>query len=257
MIQLGSEFIDTAPLWAFILLFSRFTGLFFALPGIGTEAVPPPFRFYAAVIMSFVVSLTGVKAPEAKGALEQMLMVFSELSLGFALGLIPTFILGGLAVAGQVISGAIGLGQANMIDRSLGVNVALLAKLKMSIATVVFLMLDGHHLLIRVAAGVPGELGLGLMRNYADAAQLFTEQLIQSFELAAMVSAPILVTTLITQFIFGLLTKFVPQVNIFIVSLPLGLLIGFFIIAHGLAGFVNLVIRHFAGMEESILRLMS
>jgi flagellar biosynthesis protein FliR len=256
MIQVGSEMLDYLPLWTFLLLLTRFSGLLLVLPGVGTDYVSPPFRFYTAIAIAFVISLTGVQAVEAKHTAEAILMLSSEFLLGFAIGAVPSFILGGLAVGGTLVSGAIGLGQANMIDRSLGVPVALISKIQVLVATVVFLTLDGHHMILRAASGIPGELGLGMLQNAPETAQVFQECLVNSFHLAVMVSAPILVTTLITQFILGLITKFIPQVNIFIVSLPLGLLVGFYIMEYSLAGLINEVVREFGAMDEYLIRLM-
>ena len=120
MLQVGSQLFDVMPLWTFSLLLMRFTGLMLGLPGLGTNQVAVPFRFAAAAVLSVAVLLSGVRASEPAHMAELVMMMMSELTLGYAFGFIPSFVLAGLAVAGQTISGAIGLGQANMMDRSLG-----------------------------------------------------------------------------------------------------------------------------------------
>ncbi|MCB0324001.1 MAG: flagellar biosynthetic protein FliR [Bdellovibrionales bacterium] len=255
MVQLGSDLVDLTPLLAWVLLLCRFSGIFFAIPGIGTEEVPPTFRLFGAVSISAALMFTGATAPQPAHLGELLLMIGSELTLGYLIGSMPAFVLGGLAVAGQVIAGAIGLGQANMIDRSLGANVSVLARLDMMVATAVFLAIDGHHAILRSACGVPGELGLGLWRADAGTAQLLTSQLVSSFELALRVSAPILVTTLVTQFVLGLITKFVPQVNIFIISLPLSVIVGLYLMAYTFDGVARHTMHEFEQTEELVGRL--
>lgn len=250
MVQFGSEILDLNPVLVWILLMSRFGGVFLSLPGVGTEEISPTFRLWAGITISIALTFTGVTAPEPAHAGELMLMIAAEFSLGYLLGSIPAYIMGGLAVSGQVVAGAIGLGQANMIDRSLGGSVSVLARLNILVATVVFLMIDGHHIILRAAAGTPGELGLGLWRSDIETARILQDQLVTSFELALRVSAPILVTTLITQFVLGLITKFIPQVNIFIISLPLSVMVGLYLMAYTFDGLAKFTVIEFAKIEE-------
>ena len=256
MIQIGSNFLDFSPIWTFFLLLARFGGMLSSLPGIGTEQISTAFRFWPSVALALVVSLTGVQGAPASGIETGTIMIFAEFTLGYALGSIPAMVLGGLSVAGQVSAAAIGLAQANLIDRSLGTNVSVVAKLYTLTATMVFLLLIGHHIIIRAGAGIPGQLGLGVMTSAEEMAQVLLHGLSNSFELAVMIAAPILVTTLITQFILGLITKFVPQVNIFIVSLPLGILVGLFLMEHNMGQFINLIQQQFAGMDQAIARVL-
>ncbi len=250
MIQLGSDILNLNPILVWILLMSRFSGVFLALPGVGTEQISPAFRLWAAITLSIGITFTGATAPEPAHLGELILMIGAEFSLGYLLGSIPAYIMGGLAVSGQVVAGAIGLGQANMIDPSLGGSVSVLAKLNTLVATVIFLAIDGHHIIIRAASGNPGELGLGLWRADVEIATILQAQLVSSFELALRVSAPILVTTLVTQFVLGLITKFIPQVNIFIISLPLSVMIGLYIMAYTFDGLAQFTVKEFAKIEE-------
>lgn len=252
MIELGSEILDLNPILAWVLLITRFGGIFFALPGVGTEEVSPIFRLWAAITIGMSIIFSGAKAPEPAHLGELILMIGSEFTLGYLLGSIPAFIMGGLAVSGQVVAGSIGLGQANMIDRSLGGNVSVLARLNIMVATTVFLLIDGHHAIIRAASGNPGELGLGLWRANLDTSAILLNHLVNCFELALRVSAPILVTTLITQFVLGLITKFVPQVNIFIISLPLSVIVGLYLMAYTYDGLAEYTVDEFAKIEEIV-----
>ena len=252
MVSFGSEFIDFAPLWTWILFMTRFTGVFLGIPGVGTEQVPASFRLWPAVLISLGLTLTGIRAPEPTQIGEMLTMLGSEISLGYLLGALPGFVLGGLAVSGQVIAGAIGLGQANMIDPSLGGNVSVIARLKTMIATAVFLIVDGHHVIIKAASGIPGEAALGLFRPGYDTANILVDQLVLSFEFALTIAAPVLVTTLVTQFVLGLITKFVPQINIFIISLPLSVFVGLFILSFSFPQIAQHTQEQFTSLQETI-----
>lgn len=249
--------VDYTNLWAWFLIFVRLEGLMVSLPGIGTDQVPGTFRNALALALSFSLAMTGLKAVIPETAAEGGLMIACEFILGYLIGAIPSYIISSLAIAGQTTSGAIGLGQANMIDPSLGESIAVLARLGMLVGTVVFLTLDGHHILIRAASSTVGDIGLGVFRPDASTAKLLMERFSRAFELAIVISAPILVTLLVTQFVLGLITKFIPQVNIFIISLPLTIGIGLYITEFTFPGVANHMREEFAMIPEFLSRLFT
>jgi flagellar biosynthetic protein FliR len=159
-------------------------------------------------------------------------------------------IIGGIAVAGQVTTGAIGLGQANMMDPSLGGQVAVLARAQSLVAGVIFLVIDGHHTVIRAAANTLGDIGIGMFRPNENVAMLIIERFAHTFEVAVSVSAPILVTVLVANFVLGLITRFVSQVNIFIISLPLTIIMGLYITVYTTTGLVDHLIVEFLSLEQ-------
>jgi len=244
--------IDYTAMWTWFLVLMRVGGLLISLPGIGTKQVPIRFRGAAGIMIALSVALSGARADAPANMIDGGFMIFGEFTLGYLLGLIPALIISGLAVAGQVTTGAIGLGQANMMDPSLGANVAVLARVESLIATMIFLAIDGHHIFIKACLGTAGDIGIGMFRPDMATAEILLERLSASFELAVIVSAPILVTILVTQFVLGLITKFVPQVNIFIISLPLTIVVGFFIFGSTLPELSGQLISRFAEMEELV-----
>lgn len=258
----GSEFLagnlqlDFTVYWTWFLLFTRMSGLFNALPGIGTDQVPASFRLMPAMVLSACITLGGIRAHPAQSLPEGALMVGSEYALGYVLGFVPQLVIGGLTVAGQLVSGAIGLAQANMLDISLGESISLLSHLKAQLATLIFLAMDGHHIIIRAAAGAGSEIGLGGFRPDGETFQILFHRFVESFHLAIVVSAPIIVSALLTQFVLGLVTKFVPQMNIFVISMPLTLIAGLYIVTTTFPGFFRHTEREFGKLEETLSSLL-
>lgn len=242
--------LELNSLWVFFLVACRLLALFYLLPGIGTDMVPEQFRYFFVVLISFILALflPAQKMPEQ---LHQILLVMaSEFTIGVVISLFPTIVLGGLSVSGQIVSGVIGLGQANMIDRSLGESVSVIAKFNSLLGTLIFLSINGHHVLLKAISHRLGEVVFAGDFNFTRVIELLSESFSASFELAIVISAPILIATLISQFILGLITKFVPQVNIFIISLPLSIMMGFYIIDHTMDPFRDRTKEQFEKLEE-------
>jgi len=248
--------IDYAPLWTGFLLFCRFSAMLVSLPGIGARMAPETVYVFIAIGMATAYTMVAPPAADPQNLGIGFLMIASELLLGYLIGAIPLFITSSLAVAGQITSASIGLGQANLIDPSLGESVAILARLQLLIGTLLFLIIDGHHAIIRAASGLLVEIPVGVFSPNGDVAAILVSQFGSAFQLAITITAPILVTVLLTQFIFGLLTKFVPQVNIFIISLPLTIGLGLYIIQFTFPGMTSNLFKHFSEMEEVAGRIM-
>lgn len=249
--------LDFTALWAFLLILSRLAGVFSTLPGIGSESLPRTPRFIAAMIIAITPVAAGLRVELPENIVHAGFAVGVEFVLGFLLGSIPQYIISSVAVSGQVVAGVIGLGQANMIDPSLGESVSVIARMQSFFATIVFLILNGHHIVIRVATGVLADIQLGAFRPGTGVAELLLDRMAETFTLALIVSAPILVTVLVAQFVLGLITRFIPQVNIFIVSLPLSVLMGLYIIGFTFSGETGHLIAQFSKLEELLVRIVT
>jgi len=225
------------------------------MPAIGGNQIPRVFRVIFTFCLAVLITASGARCALPTSLANGFVLLISEFLLGLALGLIPAIIINGVGVAGQVVSGSIGLGQANMMDRSLGTQVAVLSRLQVMLATVVFLLIDGHHVVIRAASGLLGNMPVGGFTPDFQTLYLLLYSLKQSFEFAVALATPMLVTALIVNFVLGLITKFVPQMNIFIISLPIGILVGFYLIAFTAGGLRDLFIGTFNDMNYLIVRL--
>ena len=253
MFEFDINSLDLAPLWAWGLLFVRISALLHMLPGIGTDQVPIPLRFGLSFTLCFVLTTArGMTAPIPENVAQATMMIITEFMLGYLFGAIPALILDGVAIAGQITDSSIGLASANIIDPSLGQSVTILARTQSLLGTVIFLSIGGHHVVLREVLFPVGDSGLALFNSGPVAAEIFLDRFAQAFELALTVSAPIMATVLLTQFTLGLLTKFVPQLNVFIVSMPLSLLVGLYIVAYSLPE-LSLQIQNAYDYTENII----
>lgn len=247
--------LDFTFLWTWVLLFTRFGAIFYLLPGLGTDQVPENFRLFPALILSVCVVLGGAQAHVPATIAEGGMMLIVEFLLGFAFGLVPQLTLGGLTVAGQLVAGALGLAQANMIDVSLGESVSILSRIKAQVAILIFLFMDGHHTVLQAAAGITADVGIGMFMPNMNTFQILMERFADCFELALIVSMPVIVAGLLTQFVLGLVTKFVPQMNVFVISMPLNILAGLYLVVATMYGLAHHSYADLSYLEETLARI--
>ena len=248
---------DFVPFWTWFILFVRFSGVFSSLPGIGTEEVPLVYRVPLVIIIAVALTLSGASAVIPTSIAEGVLILAVEFLLGYLLGVVPAIVISGLSLAGHLSATSIGLNQASVIDPSLGEHVTTLGRIQTLLGVALFLAIDGHHSVIRAAADISTDVGLGLFRPGDATAELFLQRIIQSFHLGIQIAAPIIVVSLISQFILGLVTKFVPQINVFIMSTPLTILVGLFVFGFTLPEMVRHVDMEYNSIQEVLGRFMT
>jgi flagellar biosynthetic protein FliR len=103
---------------------------------------------YAVLIAALVAP--SLPAPPVESLLSGagVLMGIREIGVGLILGFVVQMAFGAAVFAGQAISMTMGLGFAMAVDPQNGVQVPVISQLYVIVATLLFLALDGHLLLI-------------------------------------------------------------------------------------------------------------
>jgi len=252
---LSDQVFDLAGYWTWLLISVRAATILTVLPGIGTSEIPAVFRGLLSIILAYAVTLSGVRAPEPSNLAEAGLMIGCETILGFVLASVPMLIIQSLSIAGQVVSGAIGLGFPSMLDPSTEHSVPVLSRIQTLVGTLLFMVVDGHHVVIRALGATGPDSQIGMFRPGMDIAQLYLERFIAMFELSIVCAGPVLVAAILAQFVLGLITRAVPQVNVFIISLPLTIGLGLYLTIFNLPGMVDKMVDEFSGLEEVVTRI--
>jgi flagellar biosynthetic protein FliR len=222
-------------LLAFLLALGRVGGLLLLSPILGSRIAPVRVRaalaFFLAVTMLPVLPAEAANDLARDGGVVRLCGAAAlEITIGFGIGLVAQFFLAGAQMAGQLSGVQMGVGIANLIDPQTHEHITSLAQWQNLMALLVFLAIDGHHLLIRALAesfallpiggGFPAAEGLG--RVLALAGGIFV--------IALKIAAPVLVLLLLVNGVMGVLSKLIPQMNVFIVGFPLNVAAGLFVL---------------------------
>lgn len=249
--------LSSDAVWTFLLLTTRYMTFFMAVPGIGDGARGLAVRG-SAIFMFSVLSLQS--SPHAKLPTDWALMTlafFSEGALGFIVGLLPRLIVAGAQMAGQLASTSMGLGSAALFDPTSGSSIADIARIYGDLVVIMFLLLGGHHVLIHALAGLNSTLvpGTFIVSEHGIASIIDIGAAV--FESGVLISAPVIVALLLTQFVMGILSKAVPTVNVFIVSFPITIGIGLGLTILGLADFAALIKPEVLSIERLVHEILT
>ena len=213
--------------WPFV----RISALLMASPLFGARTFPVRQRILLAMLVSILVAplLPAVPAIQAFSA-EGMLITAQQALIGVAMGFILQMVFAAMVVAGQAIATSMGLGFAATIDPQNGVQVPVISQYFLILATLVFLALDGHLVLIETIIESFYLLPIGSTALPENLAMHTVTWIVEVFKGALLIALPAVAAILLVNLAFGVMTRAAPQINIFAVGFPIMISTGFVMI---------------------------
>ena len=237
---------------AFLLVFARIGTMIMLLPGLGEMTVPVRIRLTIALI------LAGILLPLHRNAYQidlreigpVLLMLGTEMVIGAILGLTARLTISALQVAGSVVAQQMGLGFVTAVDPTQGQQNVIVGNFLAILGITLVFATDLHHLVIGALNDsyrlfAPGEVPI-----VGDMAALVTRTAAAAFRVGIQLSAPFLVFGLLFNLGLGVLSRLMPQMQVFFIGLPLSILLGFLI----LLLVVGAMMGTFLGYFEGVLR---
>jgi flagellar biosynthetic protein FliR len=216
----------------FVLTFARVGTLVMLLPGVGERLVPARLR------LSFALLLTLVVLPFARGFLPNggtppavIGLMIGEIAVGLVLGLATRIVVATLQVAGAIIAQELGLSFAMTVDPTQGggQEAAIGNFLTLLGVTLVFAT-DIHHLAIVAVGESYTLLPPAGVPDAGDALKLAVGAVGKAFALALQISAPFVAFALLFNLGLGVLSRLMPQMQVFFLAMPLTILAGVMIL---------------------------
>jgi flagellar biosynthetic protein FliR len=212
-----------------ILILCRIGTMLMISPGFGTARVPGRVRLYLALALALAAApavLDGNTLKLARGGV-LLSFVMAECIVGAAIGLVCRIYIAALEFMMSAVSNYIGLtALAGGIDNE--EPAPSLATLVAITATLLILILDFHHVLIRTVLDSYGRIPLGVMVEPGFPLRLLASTLNVAFMISLQVTGPFIVYALLVNVLFGILGKLIPQVPSYFVSIPFLLMGGLF-----------------------------
>lgn len=182
--------------------------------------------------------------------------MLTEAMIGAILGFVAQLLLIGLEFAGNLMDTQAGLSVASQLDPSTGQATTLISKLMKTIALLVFLLIDGHHVILATLIQSFQALPIGSPFQLSQAALHVANSGALIFELALQLSAPILLIVFLIDFGFGMLSRVAPQVNVFQLGFQLKPIVSLFIFLSIVPGLVDLMYYLLERVSENMLEVL-
>lgn len=245
----------------FLLVFGRVTGLFLMAPIFSSRQIPIVMRVFLVIMISGILAfVTPIKtAVPIDNSGYFVLALASEILVGYTLGFVTYAVFAGIQTAGQLIDMQMGFGIVNVMDPQSGTQIPLMGNFQYLVALMVFLGIDGHHLMIKALhdsySYIP-VMGASFDGNFV---QFIMNLAAYIFVIAVKLGAPVVTAIFMADMALGFIARTVPQMNVFIVGLPLKIWGGLFMVLVTMPIFVwfmQILMARFFNYLDAVIYLM-
>ena len=229
-----------ASMTLFAAPFLRLSAMMAVAPVFSAAGFNVRTRALFAVLIAALVA-PSLPAPPVESLLSGagVLMGIREIGVGLVLGFIVQMAFGAAVFAGQAISMTMGLGFAMAVDPQNGVQVPVISQLYVILATLLFLALNGHLLLIATVVESYQLIPIGVAGLPISSLSAVVALGTMVFAGGILLALPALTALLLINVAFGIVTRTAPQLNIFAVGFPVTILAGLFIMFLVMPGFIE------------------
>jgi flagellar biosynthetic protein FliR len=225
----------------FLLALCRVSGVLMLAPVFGSRIPPAPLKALMALLLAFLFwpLIPAPAAPLGADGISLGLAAFQELGLGLLIGFFAASIFAGVQFGGYLIDQELGILQANILDPLSQEQISIVGQFKVFLATTVYLLIDGHHLLIDAMARSFRAVPLTGLVLTESAASALTGDLLQNlFRLGIEIAAPALVTLFLVTIALAFMARTAPEMNLFVLGFSIRVMIGLLVLAAGTGLFV-------------------
>jgi len=246
-------------LTVFLLMFARISAMLVTAPVLGSRNVPVAAKAGLSILLSYILLplYGGQVQPLAEGFLPYALLIGKEAILGLILGYFCLLVFQAVQAAGHLLDMQIGFGIVNVFDPQFGGQVPLLGNFKYILAIIVFLISNGHHVVLTALADSFNLLPIGNWTLPLTITDFFAGAVVNVFIIALKVSLPVMVAIFLTDLALGILARMIPQMNLFVVGIPGKLIIGVLMLALALPVYVLLLEVAFDDLYNDLYHLLN
>jgi flagellar biosynthetic protein FliR len=223
--------LSAAQFETFLLVFFRVTSMLYAFPVFSAPQIPTLVRLGLGSIISFILWRLVPVVHLSPGLYDLVLAVVSQVVLGILIGYVASLAFTGIQFAGELIDLMIGFAVANVINPQNQQSITIIGEFQLAIATLIFIATDSHYFLIQGIAGsftlVPLPY-IGLDPSVAGNVTLFFSQ---AFLIVFRIAAPVVVALFLTNIVLAFMARVAPQMNVFVVGLPIQVGVGMIMLA--------------------------
>lgn len=217
----------TTGVFAFLLAFTRTGTVVMLMPGIGNTFVPPQTRLLFALGFSFVLfPLIQAKLPvPVPAAAGMILLIMIEFVTGLFIGSIARIMMSALDVAGLLISTQASLSNAQLFNPQFATQGSIVGSFLTLVGVMLLFATDLHHLLLLGIVNSYDIFPVGKVPDVGSMTELVISAVAGSFAVGVQITAPFILIILLMYIGMAVLSKLMPQVQVFMIAMPLQIIL--------------------------------
>lgn len=235
----------------FMLIFARVGSILMLIPALGETAIPARMRLAFALALSMVLyPIVTPGLPALPDSVWGMIaFIVHEIAIGLIIGSIARLAVSGTQVAGSIIASSSGLSVAVAADPvNGGVQGALIGAFLSMLGIAMIFATNLHHVAISAINDSYMIFKVTDPLMFGDAAKTIVESVAGAFVVGVQMSAPFIVFGLVFNLGMGILSRLMPQLQVFFLAMPATVGIGLILMALLLTMMTGLYLMHYEGV---------
>lgn len=231
------EFLTTSVM-AFLLTFVRIGTAVMIMPGLGDSFTPQNIRLHMAVGLTlalFPLTMNFIPSP-LPSTFALIVLIVAEFVVGLFFGTVSRIFMMALDTAGMVISTSSGLANAQVFNPSLASQGSLMGAFLSITGVVMLFSFNLHHLLIAGLVESYHVFPIGGLPDLGSMAELMSRSISAAFAIGVKIGAPFILLTMIVYVGMGVLSRLMPQIQVFMIAIPAQILISLITLMMVLSG---------------------
>ncbi len=231
----------------FLFVLIRVSAVVVFAPIFSSSSIPPQVKIGISLLFSLAI-FSSVKQfihLESLNVLYILAVTLREVILAALLSLTIHFVWSGVELGAQLVGFNMGFAIANVLSPEENIQISILSEFESFFAILVFLAIDGHYVFIKSLVYSFKIVPVGQFVLNVDIFSIFNKITSMLFTVSFSVLAPAILALFITQVVFGLIARTMPQINVMIVAFPLSIAIGFIVIGASMVFTANALVYYY------------
>jgi flagellar biosynthesis protein FliR len=218
-----------------VLVLARVGPLFLLAPVLSSGMLVARAKFIAAAGIS--VALTPIAAahhPPPQDPIGFVSLLLQETLVGIAFALALGVLLAAVQAGASLLDTLVGFSFGSLVDPLTGVQAAVLGQVYTMFALMIFVLMNGVELMVTGLARSYELVPLGSFPTFASLGRLALDASMAVPVMGLELIGPVLIAVVLADGAFGLMARAVPQMNVFVIGLPVKVIVAFALVAASL-----------------------
>lgn len=218
--------LTTSQITGFFLIFLRIGGMMISAPIFSSPRVPLQLRAALSLVLALLLQpIIAPDGPMVTSLAVLTLLAVREVIVGLVIGYLASLVFSIIEMAGELQDMQAGFGFAGVVDPTMSRSSAILGQFQMALMWLVFLMANGHQMLLQALSDSFALVPLGKFAFTQGMAANMVSLTMTTLFIALRISAPVLGAVLLSDLAMGMLQRTAPQLNIIAVGFPVKIVV--------------------------------
>ncbi|OSS42588.1 Flagellar biosynthesis protein FliR [Desulfurella amilsii] len=239
--------VPFSDLEIFFLIFIRVASILLLAPIFSYKSIPAMVKILLSVVMAFVLYpiVRDYVNVNITNTVELIVLIVREILLGASLAFCIQFVWAGIEIAASLISFMMGFSIANVLSPQTNTQISIITEFESLFAILVFLAIDGQYFVIRSLVESFQLIPIGSFVINKSLIEFIVYLILTMFSVSVQILAPVVVALIITNIVFGIISRTMPQMNVLIASFPITITIGLFLLGVTFNFAANVMIKYY------------